>query len=212
MTNLYLLSGLGADERLFGNFHPANVTLHHVHWIEPESGESIHHYAGRLAAQIHEPNPILLGVSFGGMMAIEISRHIEVRKIILVSSACTRKALPKLYRISGALGLPRIIPKPLLSLRLDTMLGIQTDEERLLSDAMVKSCSARFLRWGMNEIATWKNQTCPNNVVSIHGNADRMLPLHHADYLIDKGGHFMIYNRGKEIAEIVEKSILALGG
>jgi esterase/lipase len=47
--------------------------------------EDISHYAQRLSARI-EPNSILIGLSFGGIVAIEIAKHIP-SKIILVSSA-----------------------------------------------------------------------------------------------------------------------------
>ena len=43
--------------------------------------------------QITTEKPIILGVSFGGMLAIEIAKAIDCEQVILVSSAKTRLRL-----------------------------------------------------------------------------------------------------------------------
>ncbi|HNC31654.1 MAG TPA: alpha/beta hydrolase, partial [Cyclobacteriaceae bacterium] len=89
MKEVYLIPGLGADRRVFQYLNLAEHSISHISWIEPLPNESIEQYAGRLTEQIKSPDPILVGVSFGGMIAVEIAKQIKTNKIILISSART---------------------------------------------------------------------------------------------------------------------------
>ena len=91
MKDLYLLSGLGADKRVFHFLNLGENHIHHIHWICPLKNESLTEYAGRLCQHIKSATPILTGVFFGGMVAIEIGKIIKAEKIILISSARTKK-------------------------------------------------------------------------------------------------------------------------
>jgi esterase/lipase len=62
-------------------------------------------YAIRLSAQIDTPKPIILGVSFGGMIAIEIAKYIGCQQVIIVSSAKTKYEIPFICRFFGLLKL-----------------------------------------------------------------------------------------------------------
>lgn len=70
MENLYIFSGLGADKRVFNylDFSKYNTTF--IDWINPFENESIEDYAKRLTSQITSEKPILIGLSFGGIMAV----------------------------------------------------------------------------------------------------------------------------------------------
>ena len=47
---------------------------------------TISEYALKMTQEITHENPILVGVSFGGMLVQEMARHIKTRKVIVVSS------------------------------------------------------------------------------------------------------------------------------
>ncbi|MCB0490747.1 MAG: alpha/beta hydrolase, partial [Cyclobacteriaceae bacterium] len=94
---LYCISGLGADHRIFANLQLNNVSVRHIHWEEPLPNHNLSDYAKTLLSQISDPEPILLGVSFGGLIAIEMTRWIKPLKIFLVSSIKTRNEMPSLY-------------------------------------------------------------------------------------------------------------------
>ena len=70
MKELYLLSGLGADKRVFDCLDLSGFKLNHIVWIDPLDNETIEDYAQRLLLQIPASRPTLMGVSFGGIMAI----------------------------------------------------------------------------------------------------------------------------------------------
>ncbi len=85
--HIYLISGLGADYRVFQKIDLEANSYTHIKWDKPKSqNQSIIDYTKGLLAQIKHENPILIGVSFGGMIAIEIAKLIPVRKIIIISS------------------------------------------------------------------------------------------------------------------------------
>ena len=113
-TPIYIFSGLGADERVFQklDFSGYNVTF--IEWETPQQNETIENYATRLLPQIKTDKPILIGLSFGGIMAVEVAKQINTEKIILVASAKTKSEIPFYYRWAGKLGLHDLLPSKLL--------------------------------------------------------------------------------------------------
>jgi surfactin synthase thioesterase subunit len=83
---LYIFSGLGADESVFQKLDFTGYRITFIHWMIPIKDESMNAYADRLLLQIKTKRPILIGLSFGGMMAIEVSKLIETEKIILTQN------------------------------------------------------------------------------------------------------------------------------
>src|SRR5687768_45663 len=94
MKEVYCISGLGADRRIFKHLHVDRVNFNFIDWIPPKHGESMQSYARRLSRQLENTEAILLGVSFGGMMAIELSRIFPVSGVVLISSIKTHAELP----------------------------------------------------------------------------------------------------------------------
>ena len=68
MNTVYLLSGLGADKRVFEFLDLSDFKVNHIDWIEPIDNETIESYAQRLLIQITTDRPIIIGVSFGGII------------------------------------------------------------------------------------------------------------------------------------------------
>lgn len=210
MKTVYLFSGLGADKRVFEFLDFQNLHIKHIDWITPLSNESVEEYARRLSTQITTNNPILLGVSFGGMIALEIAKQISCEKIILISSAETKYDIPFYFRCAGTLHLHKLIPacyfKKVNSLTY-WMFGTETKAERYLLSEIIKSTDEQFLKWAIHKIVSWKNITTLPNRIKIHGTSDRILPSKKANYLIKDSGHFMIVSRAIEISAILKKEL-----
>src|SRR4051794_35905388 len=92
--NIYCISGLGADERAFERLKIAGCSLHFVDRIPPLPNETLFSYAGRMSERITEISPVVIGLSFGGMIAIEMAKQIPIEKLILISSVKTRNEIP----------------------------------------------------------------------------------------------------------------------
>ena len=91
---IYIFSGLGADERVFQNLDFTGFSEIFINWIIPESGETIENYSTKLLNQIKSDKPTLIGLSFGGLIAIEVAKQIQTETVIIISSAKTKSEIP----------------------------------------------------------------------------------------------------------------------
>lgn len=81
MEKVFLISGLGADRRLFNKLELPGYEMVHVDWIAPDQQDSIATYAQKLIDQYHIlPNATVIGVSMGGILTVEISSIIPLKK------------------------------------------------------------------------------------------------------------------------------------
>ncbi|WP_367899176.1 alpha/beta hydrolase [Leptospira sp. WS58.C1] len=206
MENIYLISGLGADERVFRNIDFNGENPKYIHWIDPNVNESLESYSNRLLSQIESQNAlILIGVSFGGIIASEIAKHISAKKIIIISSIKDRSEKPLIYRIINFLRLINLIPSFLLKIYtpiLAYFLGISSLEDKKLLKSFLSKTDGSFIKWALKSILKWNNEMHPSNLYHIHGTKDMLFPsrLIGQAILIADGGHFMILNRAKEIS------------
>lgn len=214
MKTIYCISGLGADERAFSKLKIAGYKLHVIKWLLPKVNESIQLYAERMRADIKEENPILMGLSFGGMICTEIAKQIPVDKIIIISSIKSSKELPFWMKTVAALKLNKIVP--LKSTRLtqpiqNKMLGVQSQEEKTLVASLRKNVDLPYTDWAVNQAINWQNNWQHPNIYHIHGDKDYMFPIKNikADFTIKKGGHFMIMNRAAEVSECINSILCA---
>jgi esterase/lipase len=208
MKILYLFSGLGADKRVFDFLDLTGYSVHFIEWIPPIKSESIELYASRILPQIKTSKPILIGVSFGGIMAMEIGKLIETDKIILISSARTKRNIPLYYKITGILAFHKVIPATFLrTVNKITywFFGVANENEKKLLKTIIEETDISFLRWAIEKIVKWKNVTQLTNVTSIHGTHDRLLTNTKAEHTINQGGHLMIINKSREVNEILRK-------
>lgn len=203
--NIYCISGLGSDERAFERLQIDGYGLNYLECITPLKKESLASYAKRMSAWVRETNPVIIGLSFGGVVAIEIAKHIPVQKLILISAVKTTSEIPRWMRVSGALKLHRILP--VKSNRFteradDKRIGIQTAEEKTLVEQYRKNADQAFLDWGIDQILNWRNNWIPQNTYHIHGTDDRMFPIRNIQptHIVKEGTHIMIWNRAEEIS------------
>lgn len=210
MKALYLIPGLGADRRVFKFLDLSQYSCHHISWIDPLPDESIEHYAGRLVAQIKSTNPILVGVSFGGMIAVEISKQISIEKVILISSARTGRDIPVYLRLFGRLSIHKVLPARWLKKAnhvLYYFFDVKMAEEKRLLSEIIRDTDQKFMKWAIDKIVRWKNNIIPSSAILIHGSADRLFPASKADIIIPDGGHFMIVSNAKEVSEHIKRII-----
>ncbi len=210
MKHIYCISGFGADERVFSKLHFGDNDVHFIPWRIPQKKESIGAYAKRMTEEIKHENPILVGLSFGGIMSIEIAKIIGVSKIILISSVKSFHEMPLWMRLAGKSKMNQFFP--LKSYRVfepvqNHNLGIENSDELKLVREYRKAIGQKYTTWAIHEIVNWKNKWIPENLVHIHGARDHMFPIKNikADYIIPDGGHFMIMNRSEKINGILKE-------
>lgn len=203
---------MGADERVFQYLDLSMYDVHHIKWIPVHRKESIETYATRLSAQILHPRPILIGLSFGGIMAIEIAKQIEVDKIILIASAQTRNEIPFLYRLAGRACVHKLIPARIMKkpgLLTNYLFGASTASDKKLLKDILSDTDPAFLTWAIDKVVNWKNTVRPQNVKHIHGTQDRILPicLTTPHFKIKGGVHLMTITHAEEITNILKQEL-----
>ena len=207
---IFGISGLGADKRVF-----KYLTLEHelipVDWIKPKPKEPIVEYSKRLIKEYEIGNTSdfgILGVSFGGLIATEISKLTKPKFTILISSVETRTELSGIIKIAGKSKLIELIPEKLLNppkVIAHFMFGTENKE---LLNSILADTDLNFTKWAIRELMNWENKTHLPNLIKIGGTKDKLLPPKGDNtILIEKGEHFMIVDKAKEISNIINERI-----
>ncbi|MCB0397263.1 MAG: hypothetical protein KDD36_11445 [Flavobacteriales bacterium] len=99
-TKLYLISGLGADSRLYSRLQLPGLDVQFIEWLVPSDDETMNHYARRMAECITaDPGEFYLGgTSFGGMVATEIAKFHSPAKLMLIPGPGTHTCNPRYFR------------------------------------------------------------------------------------------------------------------
>ena len=207
---IYGISGLGADKRVF-TFLNLKDELIPLDWIPPLPHETISKYAKRFAEKYklnEETEFAIMGVSFGGLIATEISKLYPPKITILISSVETKNELPKILRIIGQSKILKIIPKRLFNPpRKIAYFLFGTDQKDLLN-SILNDTDLEFAKWAINELVGWKNTTKLSNVIKISGNKDKLLPPKDSKTIIVAGGeHLMIIDKADEISNIINPKL-----
>lgn len=208
--NIYGIGGLGVDEQVFTELD-VGFEIIPLKWISPLQVEELSEYAMRFSEQIDAEKPFaLIGVSFGGIMALELNKFLKPEKTILISSATSKTDIPKIFRILGKAGLLNIIPDRLLNpppFLANYFFGVQDRKYQVKLKSILDATDSSFLRWAVKIISHWDNSLAelPTNVVRLHGTADKLLkcPDNKISKLVPKAGHFMIVDRAKEISQLL---------
>jgi pimeloyl-ACP methyl ester carboxylesterase len=212
MKKVYFISGLGADKRVFSFLDLSFCEPIFIEWITPLKKESLESYALRLSKNIPEINPTIVGISFGGMLAIEIAKANPDIKAIIISSNKTSAELPNLFRIGKYLPVYRWLPDFLLkqiALSFKWVLGGKGNTQKKLLRQIINDTDISFLKWAIRAILNWKNNQIPDNLIHVHGSADKLLPIRlvKPNYRIEDGSHVMPMDKPEEIAILLKQLI-----
>lgn len=211
MSRIYLIAGLGADTRVYNNIDLHEHDVVPVDWMEPNEYDTLSTYAQKLIHQYNiYPNSVLIGNSLGGMIAVEIANLLPVKKLILISSIKTINEAPWYFSLFRNLPVYKLIPGKLLTslgFMIKPLFGHMNAEDAWLFNDMLKNTSPVFIKWAMNAILHWKNETVPPNLYHITGNKDLVFSYKriHGATIVNGGTHIMIFDRAKEINKLLKR-------
>ena len=210
----YFISGLGADKKAFQRIKlPTGYEPVYLDWIIPEKNESLTDYARRFSSLINDDSFVLIGLSFGGMLACELARLRNPTKTIIISSIPTSDELPWYFKRAGRMGLHKYVPIKLLGAAtvLKNMFGTISKEDKALIYNYAKFADPNLVRWSLHAILSWEQHERLPGVVHVHGSRDFMLPLRYTrpDYVVKDGGHLIVFNRSEEVNRILGEILMA---
>ena len=202
---------MGANSKIFEyiSLPKDQFEMHLLEWKIPVSEEeSIEDYAKRMTGEIKHENPVLLGVSFGGVLVQEIAKIITVEKIILVSSIKSHHELPNRLKLLQKTKGYKFFPTKIIE-------NFEKYKKYFLGDFLRKRADlytnylsvndAKYLKWALYSLLHWQQEKVSKNTVHIHGDNDHIFPSKHIKNFIkiNDGTHVMILLKAKEISEII---------
>lgn len=204
---IYAISGLGADKRVFDKIKDY-LDIEVLDWLKPEKDEPIKTYSKRMAAGINASQPFcLIGVSFGGLIAIEIGEFLSPEHIFLISSAQNSNELRIIYKLLHRTKIHKIIPEKLIVPPAFILLPFLGAKNKQLAREILFDMDSYFTKWASGELIKWNNISKQTNVIKIHGDKDILMPLRETEntIVIPGGKHFMIVDEARRIIEEINK-------
>lgn len=199
-------------------FAPQKAAFPHAEtpsWIPHVPRESLASYAKRLADSLNIREPIVIGgVSMGGMMSLEIARIAPVKRVVLIGSSRTPRAVNPLLRISERAS--RIAPEFLLDhgRALAPMFlgrgGHIPAPDRSLLVRMVRELPVSFIRWAAQAVLEWPGCEDPGVPVHhIHGDHDWVFAIRKVlpDVTIRRGSHVLNLSHPQEVNDFIAKCL-----
>lgn len=208
--DVYLIPGQGADYRLFGSLDLGDeYNIHHVHYSMPDEGMTMYEYAQQLFHQIDTSQQyVLIGVSLGGMLSVEINSIHTPYRTIIISSAKSRNELPGRYRFQKQVPIYKMVSGKTSKKGaqfLQPIVEPDRNNQEDTFDAMLKDKDPDFFKRTIAMIMEWERTDYSENIIHIHGDNDKTIPLRNVkyDYLIEDGSHMMVLTRGAEISNLI---------
>jgi len=210
-THIYFVPGLAASTEIFEYLElpPERFEIHYLDWLIPESqNESISNYAKRMCNRISHPDPVLIGVSFGGIMVQEMSKIIKNKKTVIISSVKSKNELPKRFRVAKATKAYKLFPtKAVTNLEkfAHYAFGDSIKKRVNLYRKYLSMRDKNYLPWAIYNVLHWQQEEPLPNIIHIHGNKDGVFPIKHIkDSIVIEGGtHVMILNKAQQISKLL---------
>lgn len=215
VINVYLMPGMAANPSIFENIK-LPVDQFKIHWLEwfiPEKEETLQHYAKRMCEKIDQPNVVLLGVSFGGILVQEMAQLITVKKLLVVSSVKCAQELPKHLQLLKVTKAYKLLPTQLvgsLDLLSKFSLGETIQKRVQLYKKYLSVNDKRYLDWAIEQVVCWGQQEPNPQAIYIQGDSDSVFPdsCGGNTIIINGGTHTMIINKYKWFNDNLPKLIL----
>jgi len=214
MIHVYLMPGMSANSLIFEKIKfPENFELHKLDWISPQIDESIENYAKRFSEKIIHKNPVLIGVSFGGILVQEISKIIKVNKLIIISSIKCNKEMPAHMKFGKITKSYKLLPVKWINdfeSLISFVLGPKIKKRVDLYRKYLSVRDENYLSWSLREMIEWKQSKPLKNIIHIHGTKDLVFPTLYIKNFIEvpRGDHAMILKRAEWINQNLPKMIM----
>lgn len=212
------MPGMAANPSIFDGIKLDDETFktHKLEWFTPEKGMTFSEYAKRMCSKITHETPILLGVSFGGMLVQEMANYMEAKKIIVVSCVKSHTELPKKMLFAKYTKAHKLLPTGLVNnveLLAKYAFGETVTKRLELYEKYLSVRDKYYMDWAIDNIVNWQQKEPIKNLVHIHGESDAVFPISNIKdcITVKNGTHTMIIHRAKWFNENLPAIILEEG-
>ena len=214
-TPIYFMPGLAAGPEIFHNLtlDPEIYEFHYLTWKKPLAlEETIANYAMRMTEEVHHENPILIGVSFGGIIVQEMSKFMDVKKIIIISSVKSTGELPKRFKIASRSKIYKLFPTQIVTnfeSYAKYFVGKSLEKKAKIYKKYLSVRGKTYIKWSIHNAINWRQEKPMEGIVHIHGAKDEIFPIKSIKNCIriEDGNHSMIILKAKEISKIIHENL-----
>lgn len=209
------MPGLAANASIFERISLPTDVFETVllEWEIPLDNETLSDYAKRIAVKIKHKNPVLIGVSFGGILVQEMARFITTSKIIIISSVKSNEEFSQTMKIAKTTKAYKLIPINLL-LNIESLakfsFGEKVKQRLKLYEKFLSVRNLHYLDWAIEQVILWDRKKADETVIHIQGDADDIFPIKNIKscIVVQGGTHIMILNKFRWFNENLPKIIL----
>jgi hypothetical protein len=212
---VYFMPGLAANASIFERIllPEDQFDTYFMEWEIPLDNEKLSEYAQRISKKVTHKNPVLVGVSFGGILVQEMAQFLNPSKIIIISSVKSNLEFPTAFKLAKQTKAYKLIPTSLIdnvyNLAKFTF-GEKVIKRLKLYQMFLTVRDKKYLDWSIEKIILWDRKKADPNVIHIHGDTDEVFPIKYIqDCIVVKGGtHILILTKYKWINNNLPKIIL----
>ncbi|MBT7654668.1 MAG: alpha/beta hydrolase [Flavobacteriaceae bacterium] len=215
IVNLYCMPGMAASPKIFEFISlPKPFKIHLLSWIPPLKNEPLTDYAIRMCERVTQINPILLGVSFGGVLVQEMSKYLPGCQVVIVSSIKSKDELPLSMKMAKKTNAHKLLPMQWIN-NLDNLslfvFGDGIQRRLALYQKYLSERNPDYLSWAIDSLVNWDKTEVSKNIIHIHGEKDTVFPIKNLlhPFMKIKGGHAAIITQAhwfnKELSKILLK-------
>lgn len=214
----YFIGGIASDERIFRYQMTSVENAVYLAFPKHDKYDTMETYAQKFIPFIDTSKPFnIVANSMGGIMTMELIKHVQPQKVVLISSIKSRKEMPFMLKQMKFTNMHKLLPgKGFISaIQFGSLFKREVLKEpamRNLAVSMAKSNDPGFLYWCVNAIVKWNGaDDYRKDIIHIHGTKDEMFPMRNIKNVIAvKGGsHTMILNRHHEVTNLLKESLKA---
>nr|WP_315152995.1 alpha/beta hydrolase [uncultured Flavobacterium sp.] len=212
---VYFMPGLAASSAIFERIDLSNeqFEMQLLEWEIPLPSESLSQYAKRMALKVTHENPVLIGVSFGGILVQEMASFLKPFRVIIISSVKTNLEFPRRLKVAKTTKAYKLIPTSLI-LNVENLAKFSFGEKiksRLkLYEKFLSVRDINYLDWAIEQVILWERTVADPSVIHIHGNQDDVFPIKYITncIVVPGGNHAMILFRFRWLNEYLPEIIL----
>jgi len=209
------MPGLAAGPEIFEKLELSKelYEFHYLRWKKPLAlEESITNYAMRMTEEINHKDPVLVGVSFGGIIVQEMSKFIDIKKIIIISSVKSKNELPKRFKVAGKSKIYKLFPTKIVTNfenYAKYFVGKNLERKAKLYKKYLSVRGKKYIKWSIENVINWNQENVMENITHIHGTKDEIFPIKNIKNAIEieNGNHSMIIIKAKQISKIIHESL-----
>lgn len=208
------LPGLSADKRLFSEMKKY-LPGEDIVWPDFNTNDSLSSFAKKCnELNSIKPEDILIGFSFGAMVAKEMRKEVKYAKsgvgLVMLSGCRNRNAVDSKFKRNAKFiqYLPNFILR-ILSIYIGPQFTARSRGEKEYSKLlkqMAKDSDLHFLKNSAIACVNWKDMS-DVPMLQIHGEKDSVIPYPNQDpdYIIDGANHLICYTHAQEVSNLISK-------